>query len=104
MDKHLNDNCVDLIIENDDAKFVKVSKKFLKDLEVQFESFKTNWNDENEKLEKYLNKKNFVFKPEKLAKKSPLTLLNAPWGTGKTYFIENFVKLFIDEEIKVWGI
>jgi hypothetical protein len=100
MNKHLNDNCVDLIVENDDAKFVKVSKKFLKDLEVQFESFKTNWNDENEKLEKYLNKKNFVFKPEKLAKKSPLTLLNAPWGTGKTYFIENFVKLFIDEEIK----
>jgi hypothetical protein len=100
MDRHLSDNCVDLIIENDDTKFLKVSKKFLKDLEVQFESFKTNWKDENDKLKKYLNKKNFAFKPEKLAKKSPLTLINAPWGTGKTYFIENFVKLFIDEEIK----
>jgi hypothetical protein len=100
MEKYKDGNSVKLVVRSDDEKLINVSKKFLTDIEEKFVNFKENYNKELKKLSGYLDNKDYVFMPEKLSKKSPLTLINAPWGTGKTYFVENFIKLFIDKEIE----
>jgi hypothetical protein len=100
MEKYKDGNSVKLVVKSDDEELIKVSKIFLKDIEERFNEFKDNYEKEFKKQNKYLGHGDFVFLPERLSKKSPLTLINAPWGTGKTYFIENFVKLFIDKKIK----
>lgn len=52
-------------------------------------------------------KKRVSFKPEFLLNRSPLTIIDGPWGSGKTHFLnETFSlikenKINIDEEIKV---
>jgi hypothetical protein len=101
MEKYKGGNSVKLVVKSDDEKLIDVSKIFLKDIEERFNEFKDNYEKEFKRQNKYLDHGDFVFLPERLSKKSPMTLINAPWGTGKTYFIENFVKLFIDEKIKL---
>ncbi|ALV23462.1 hypothetical protein ASO20_02270 [Mycoplasma sp. (ex Biomphalaria glabrata)] len=90
----------DLIVKIDDKNLKEVSLDFLKNIESEFKKFKNEYGRYEKNNSKYLNDQNFEFFPEKLAKKSPLTIINAPWGTGKTFFIENFLKLFIDKEIE----
>lgn len=90
----------DLYIKLDDEELINVSEKFLLDVERNFTDFKEEYDKSFSNLQSYMNIANFIFEPEKLSKKSPLTIINAPWGTGKTFFIENFIKLFIDKKIK----
>ncbi|WDA55026.1 MAG: hypothetical protein PPFGHCPK_01507 (plasmid) [Spiroplasma endosymbiont of Drosophila atripex] len=89
-----------LYIKLEDKDLIDVSKVFLFDIEKNFIIFKEEYKKNFSNLQKYMNITNFIFEPEKLSKKSPLTIINAPWGTGKTFFIENFIKLFIDKKIK----
>lgn len=45
-----------------------------------------------------LNKENRFIKinfcPEDIVSKSPLTILDAHWGSGKTYFLNNYINTF----------
>lgn len=41
--------------------------------------------------EKTLQKSNLNFYPDSIKNKSLITYINAPWGSGKTYFIEKFI-------------
>jgi len=88
-----------LVVKLDDTDLLQVSTKFLEDIEKNFKNFQKEYQDNEKEWKEYLNSENFVFEPEKLVKRSPLTIINAPWGTGKTYFIENFMKLFIDQKL-----
>jgi hypothetical protein len=78
MEKYKDGNSVKLVVRSDDEKLINVSKKFLTDIEEKFVNFKENYNKELKKLSGYLDNKDYVFMPEKLSKKSPLTLINAP--------------------------
>lgn len=89
-----------LSIKLDDKELIEVSKTFLLDIEEKFTDFKKEYKKSFSELKNYINKPNYIFEPEKLSKKSPLTIINAPWGSGKTFFIENFIKLFIDKKIE----
>ena len=84
-----------ILITNDNLD-QKVTE-FIQQLEKYFLKFQARLNQEQAAWSKWLNQANNVFiEPEKLAIKSPLTILDAPWGTGKTYFIEQLVKKFIN--------
>ncbi|BDV03776.1 MAG: hypothetical protein HPPSJP_4970 [Candidatus Hepatoplasma scabrum] len=92
---------IDLIAKDDDYKLINLGKEFIEKLEDEYKKYKDNLKKEIKKFEKYAQDENVYFSQEKLLKKSPLTILNAPWGSGKTYFIESFAKHFIDKEIKL---
>lgn len=87
-------------VTNEDTNLLNASKVFLSSLEEEYTKFKQNLITNENSNKKYQKNKNFFFCPEQLSKKSPLTILNAPWGTGKTYFIENILKLMIDKELE----
>lgn len=92
-----------LTIKLEDKDLIEVSNIFLASLEYNFNKFNNELDSNIKKLSKYgkdKNKTGYIFEPEKLSKKSPLTILNGSWGVGKTYFIENFLKLLIDDEKK----
>jgi uncharacterized protein YeaO (DUF488 family) len=78
MEKYKDGNSVKLVVKSDDEELIKVSKIFLKDIEERFNEFKDNYEKEFKKQNKYLGHGDFVFLPERLSKKSPLTLINAP--------------------------
>ena len=90
----------DLIVSDPkDVDMIEISNKFLKTLEIEYSKFKKKISEKEKENNKYLNHNNFIFTPEDLNKNSPTTIINAPWGTGKTYFIEKFLKNFIDKKI-----
>ncbi|MGL4183965.1 MAG: P-loop NTPase fold protein [Metamycoplasmataceae bacterium] len=66
-------------IEEDYSKFLKELEKN----EIEFDEIKQKSINNNIKV-------NFI--PENISIKSPLTIINAPWGTGKTFFIEKMAK------------
>ncbi|MGL5358080.1 MAG: hypothetical protein ACRC9U_03440 [Metamycoplasmataceae bacterium] len=77
------------ILISDNTNFLSEIKKFIITLEKKM----TNYKKEINVIEKKWNSfkkgnKNIYIEPEKISIKSPTTILNAPWGTGKTYFIE----------------
>lgn len=90
----------DIIINHDNLKeqctfFIrnieKNSKKYKDEIEYakeEFDNLKTN-------------KKEVIFTPENLLNISPITILDAPWGTGKTFFIESLCKYILKGEIKL---
>ena len=65
--------------------------KYMKKMEALEQEWKVEFNNGNFD--------NAYFYPEKLSIKSPLTIINAPWGTGKTHFIETLAKFFIKKTI-----
>jgi|GEM_PF-2179643 len=68
----------DLYIKLDDEELINVSEKFLLDVERNFTDFKEEYDKSFSNLQSYMNIANFIFEPEKLSKKSPLTIINAP--------------------------
>ncbi|MDE5617391.1 MAG: KAP family NTPase, partial [Ureaplasma sp.] len=87
----------------DQSNINKMSATFLNYLENDYLEFKKNWiknNNEFKKYKKELNKKCIHFTPEKVLIKSPITILDSPWGIGKTYFLENTCKLVANDEIE----
>lgn len=69
---------------------------FIKRLDQAYKDFISNRNlicDEWNEFYKKNSKTNNVFiYPEKMFIKSPMTILNSPWGAGKTHFIEQIAK------------
>lgn len=87
---------------NDDEAFLNANKMFLRDLKSLYISFKNSsdlfikqWN------EIWKNNKNFDIVPEKNKYLSPITILDADWGSGKSYFIESLIKNCIEEKINL---
>ncbi|ATI73665.1 P-loop NTPase fold protein [Mesoplasma florum] len=98
--KYKDGNCVKLSAKVDDINLVQLSKEFLKDIETNFNNFNKKHKSFVKENKKYLNNEKYIFIPEDLVKRSPLTIINAPWGSGKTFFIESFTKSFIDKQIQ----
>ena len=70
-------------------------QEFINQLWESYSAYQTSLDKEQEEWQKVLEAKTTVFiEPEKLTARSPLTILDAPWGSGKTYFIEHLAKLF----------
>lgn len=88
------------ILISNDTDFKNKIKEFLVMLDEKYKLFKF----ELEKLQNHWNsikkERNVYIEPEQISIKSPTTILNAPWGTGKTYFIEQIAWYWNDEEIK----
>lgn len=92
------------IIISNDTNFKDKVKEFLISLVNKYENFKSNrlelkgkWNNlQNRNKNKNIN---VYIEPEQTTIKSPTTILNAPWGTGKTYFIEQIAWYWNDPEI-----
>ncbi|AHK22643.1 KAP family P-loop domain containing protein [Candidatus Hepatoplasma crinochetorum Av] len=91
---------IDLIVKEDDHELINAGKIFINELEKEYEKYKENLNREYKNIEKYLNNNSVYFSNEKIDKKSPLTIIDAPWGSGKTFFIESLAKHIIDNNIK----
>ena len=76
-------------------------QEFVNQLWESYSDYKTSLDREKEEWKKVLEAKTTVFiEPEKLTTRSPLTILDAPWGSGKTYFVEYLAKLFALSEEK----
>ncbi len=90
------------ILISDNTIFKEKINDFLVDLESKYNDFiSKSFNIQNNWKEFQQNKKNsnvFIM-PEQMLIKSPTTILNAPWGTGKTYFIEQIAWYWNDEKI-----
>lgn len=74
---------------------------FIVTLENDYKNFKDKLKKKkNEKMFENLNsnKENRFIKinfcPEDIVSKSPLTILDAHWGSGKTYFLNNYINTF----------
>ncbi len=95
-------NSIELIAKSDDNELLKLSKFFIEKLNDSVETYakeiKKNI-EEGTKLNKDIEKSYSYFVPEILNKQSPFTIIDAPWGSGKTYFIEHFAKNFISGKI-----
>ncbi|MDK2819998.1 MAG: hypothetical protein KFW07_04120 [Mycoplasmataceae bacterium] len=85
-----------LITENNLEKQIK---KFLKWIKNDYFHFNEEWKTENYKWKELSDNKEVGFIPEKITLRSPMTILNAPWGTGKTHFIEAMGEMILNGKI-----
>ena len=90
-----------LISQTGDLK--EACQSFLTELDRFYSKYLIKMTALEWEWEKKFNNGNFdnvYFYPEKLSIKSPLTIIDAPWGTGKTYFVESLAKFFINIDSK----
>lgn len=91
------------ILIDQDSDLKKECEFFIKELDLLYTDYKNNLDQLEKEWEvKFKNGdfSNVSFVPEKLAIKSPLTILDAPWGSGKTHFIETLAAFFIEKDEK----
>ena len=92
----ISKNRMDLFkIEIQAGKEINPQKFFLLELNNHYSSYQKKWNGENDEWKEFwqnTNKQNKSINPEKQSIKSPLTILHGPWGSGKTFFIEELVR------------
>lgn len=89
-----NFNKINLTINNDDSD-IKTYQYFLDTLYQEYNKFVSNKKiitKEWEEINKDLKELDGKFIPEELYYNSPKTIIDAPWGVGKTYFMEQLVK------------
>ncbi len=77
-----------IIIESEDIDLIKPCQKFINDLEQEYILFKSKLEKNEKKWESYLNNENIFFIPEEISIRSPLTIIDAPWGSGKTFLLK----------------
>lgn len=91
------------ILIDQDSDLKKECEFFIKELDLLYTDYKNNLDQlEKEWKIKFKNGNfpNVSFVPEKLAIKSPLTILDGAWGSGKTHFIETLATFFIEKDKK----
>lgn len=90
----------DIVIDNNNL--IDKCEFFIRDIEKNAEEYNEYIKIESDKF-KELSKNNdkVIFTPENLLNISPITILDAPWGAGKTFFIESLCKYVINAEIKL---
>ncbi|MGL5521784.1 MAG: P-loop NTPase fold protein, partial [Metamycoplasmataceae bacterium] len=96
-------NFHEIIINYNDKNLEDQCSKFIIQLEKDYERFYDKLNKSEEEYNKFVldNKKNNIiidFVPENVSLKSPLTIIDAPWGEGKTFFIESLVKYIANKD------
>ena len=95
------------ILISDNTIFKEKINDFLIDLESKYNDFiSKSFNIQNNWKEFQQNEKNsnvFIM-PEQLLIKSPTTILNSPWGTGKTYFIEQIAWYWNDDLVNFYNL
>ncbi len=71
-----------------------------------FSNLEKSWNDKNNSIElankfskQFEGKTNFEFTHDALKNKSLITYIDAPWGSGKTYFIENMLEWVLKNDV-----
>lgn len=75
---------------------------FINHLEKKAKKYAENIKKESDEFNKlYKKNKKIIFTPENLLNVSPITILDAPWGAGKTFFIESLCKYVLKDEIKL---
>lgn len=91
------------ILISDNTNFEFEVKKFLNKLSNLYSKYREKNKELNNEWKYFFEQKynNVFIEPEQLSIKSPTTIINAPWGTGKTYFIEQIAKYwnnFLNDE------
>ncbi len=99
MNKKNNNYIIELNGEPDNLQ--QQCRLFIQRLSESYNKFQKDLKDNEEKWKPYLNKELIVFTPQEIATKSPLTIIDAPWGNGKTYFIEEVGKYFFDHQYEI---
>ena len=99
MNKKNNNYIIELNGEQDNLQ--QQCRLFIQRLSESYNKFQKDLKDNEEKWKPYLNKELIVFTPQEIATKSPLTIIDAPWGNGKTYFIEEVGKYFFDHQYEI---
>lgn len=85
----------EILLDKDDKDLSISGRKFLNNIEEHYNSFLTRLKREEHSFENVTREMDLKidrvisFTPEKLTKRSPMTIIDAPWGAGKTYFIES---------------
>ncbi|BDV03770.1 MAG: hypothetical protein HPPSJP_4910 [Candidatus Hepatoplasma scabrum] len=92
---------INLIVKEEDTELIDVGNEFIIEINKEYLKYKNKLQQETIKFAKYKQNNNIYFSQEKLLKRSPLTILNAPWGSGKSHFIEQLAKNFIDQKINL---
>ena len=91
------------ILIDQDSDLKKECEFFIKELDLLYTDYKNNLDQLEKEWEVKFKNGNFPnvsFVPEKLAIKSPLTILDGAWGSGKTHFIETLATFFIEKDKK----
>ncbi|MGL5520098.1 MAG: P-loop NTPase fold protein [Metamycoplasmataceae bacterium] len=90
----------DIIISEDNI--FEECKEFIKNIENDYLNFKNKFNNNFDIFNKQNKNKEIkvFFEPESISKKSPMTIIDAPWGSGKTYFIEELCNYINNGKIK----
>lgn len=86
-------------------------EQFILNLEKDYDNFLEILNQETKKFEEvFPNSKsgnlfdlnsNFVYIPEKVSSRSPMTIIDGGWGVGKTYFLEKLFEFISKKKIKL---
>ena len=100
MNKKNNNYIIELNGEPDNLQ--QQCQLFIQRLSESYNKFQKDLKDNEEKWKPYLkNQEIIIFTPQEIATKSPLTIIDAPWGNGKTYFIEEVAKYFFDHQDEI---
>lgn len=99
-EKYIKNFCDELIIGTNNLK--KQCIYFIDSIEKNTKEYKEKIEKEREEFNKFKNNNDkVIFTPENLLNASPITILDAPWGAGKTFFIESLCKYVLKDEIKL---
>ena len=90
----------EIIIDDLDSDLIQSSSNFINELEKNYKIFLHKLETSEEKWKKYLSNDDYIFTPESIAIKSPTTIIDGSWGSGKTFFIESLIKNIIDKKTR----
>lgn len=98
--KYIENFSREIVIDNNNL--IDKCEFFIRDIEKNAREYNEFIRIENDKFnELSRNNNKVIFTPENLLNISPITILDAPWGAGKTFFIESLCKYVINDEIKL---
>lgn len=80
-----------LVNDSSDKAFLSANILFLKEIKNNYDIFENDYKESQKRWENNLNILEFI-NPEKLKYSSPITIFDAKWGMGKTYFFEKLIE------------
>ncbi len=80
-----------LVNDSSDKAFLSANIFFLKEIKKNYNFFENDYKETQKRWKKNSNILEFM-NPEKLRYSSPITIFDAKWGMGKTYFFEKLIE------------